>query len=688
MDKDEQQKKDAADAAKSSQQQSIFDMLKPNFSLGGMLGMGFWTLLFIGILYLAIEYIPQVRQLAEKYLPEDWQIGINQAIAGIGMPPLFPDATVDKYLGGLDANSDDPNKKTIRSVMLSQVPDEAKDFATPIITAITADKQTALDFVKLVQTSNKDAKGNPGQLNMQNILSANTIYAMLTQKPPVLARKIVDALPALQAGGTPSASTQQLMASFTSIIADRAKFNAILSGDSFDVTLDALAKLAPSMGVAIDSAALKGFVRAVGMNGDVPNDLFYNFTSQLLAAKGADGKADMAQIKTAFAQLVLDPQVLAHPEALAQLANGIHPSDPALETSLNMLRHNAGPVSRLLQQLGPDRAAAYLNAQINGSDSVTVGGQSMSMLQFIAGNQAAFDAFAGTQDKELDVASLDAKTAAMISQWRKTPAAQRQELMGLESDGVDVQGIQNLFIKDGKANVADITTALLDPVMRNSLRGQIDKSPQKVDNLLRVFTHGVLSKTNAEELITLGTNLGHVQENRDNPERTKAVVGALLQMIVNKDPSAFTALSPEDRAAFFSQHANQAALLAMLQRLDISQMPKAQQALVQELRADGSKIFDALGNAGAERLIDKFLKGQMGGFNLTVGSMATLAGGPVTGTILSSDAARAVMLTPSIWGDLPALGRLGAALGAVSHDAKAPGVTPAGSSQAATQPAK
>ena len=593
MDKDEQQKQQTSDI-----QHSLLDWLKPNFSLGGLLGMGFWTLLFVGILYFAMETYKPLRDWVERKLPEKWQLGINQMVQGLGLPAVFPEASIEGYLGKLDANSDDPQKETIRSDFMSQLGDSGKDMA-PVINAITEDKQTALDFVKLVLDSNTVNGKRPAMPTKEMILSPQTIYALLTQKPPALARKIVDALPAAQPGAAPSSSTQTLIASITTILKDRTKFNAILSGDSFDVTMDALAKVSPAMGLSIDANALKSFVKTVGITDGQPNDTLYNLVTQLVASGG-----DPAQMKQAVGQLLLDPNVQAHPEALASLAKGITlPAAPtdgsddkysALRQNLEMLQYNSAPVIKLLKDLGPEKASALLDGLMNTPDgqpiSVTYQGKDYDMLSFALGpeNRAAFDAFMSSGGG-LDLAHVHPdELRTEIQQYRDLPPAHKEDLQDALAAGMDIGKIRDMLMTNGKLDASKLTDVLLDDSARQFMEQQIAKARAKygdkeVNNKLLGF-NGILSIDNLKLCFAAGFQLGHTGADQGN---TKTVMTALIAAMTGTDAhatDAFKQLNAKQLSDFFGNDKNVTPLLGLIDSLDVSHLPQAQKDLVATLR--------------------------------------------------------------------------------------------------------
>ena len=551
--------------------------------IGSFFQYAFWA----GLLAIGFSFIARTEwgQDLIRMLPKDWQLGLQQLLAKVGVDFTPEDMTVEdtqKFLTGA-------GKLT---------PEQAE--------AIAPTQQAYDELTAIVEqeTGKKDL-----QAGLKN---PNVIFRILRDKP----EQALAIAKAFKGTIDPKATA----AAFKQFVAD-GRINELLAPGRMDNTL---AILEASLPFSIPREALRQFIVNVGMEGGRLTPQFSTFLTRALEAASKDAASAPAALASAFSGLLADPSMQGKAADIAKFAASIYTEDPNLKPIFQLLSNEKavtatmqliqdieakepGRSARFFKQLSEEMqnnngtpSLSFLQGQLDIFTEIKTWAKSLSDANAVPTQwKSAVRAVAGLDEKVAeatrDLSPAAAKTAEDLFQ----PIAAEFKL--LEPDPKPEKRVKFTDVKKDeeaknieKLDRADRVFVLLsNPQLPKFIEQNIDRLGQAIPELTKLGGEKAekygkfLAQKNEDgeyvNLLAISTFLDAINKNPDNNTKARRDVTYAVYKLAMGDATVFAALPAKDIADYFADPTNRDAVGKFLTDIDPAALPEKERELVKFL---------------------------------------------------------------------------------------------------------
>ena len=537
----------------------MFDWLKglmPSFDLGSIL---MWGLLLTGLYFVA--KIPGVQNFLGDMigkLPADWQANISGLLNKIG---------IDVDMG-----------KSLEAMDYATLHDKLKDQASPEILDIIDPKdgnKTLHEFLDVIRGA------NGGKVTLKGFTSAETITALIKQKPE-MARALVIAALKPGADGKPSATASQMSASIKALIASPQLdelLNPANRANTIHILAAALPKDVPMSEAGLNAIITKG-LDANGKPTDALRQLFNNAIDGQTGAQTADGAAT----SNTTAAIMGDVTKIVGVPNMVMLADVSKIKGDAAKYVIGTIQQDAkakAAYTTLVTSLGDGQTAAFVNA-LQSPDA----GNQIAQLLLTKQNVHALPQAVALLDALPQLAGKlphDQAGALNAARTFLTPA-HIPAITNIVNNGIKPLVLQSNFLPNGQFSMDHAVDLLLNPDRRHEL------SVAGTANLA-ALAHDVNPMASQRNLDAIIRAAGMI-DGGNASANSKQIMHALAKIMSGKASmhDAFQNLKGAQLAAFFSNPANRAAFATLLDAKNgiVGNTPAMQQELAL-LRKDFDK---------------------------------------------------------------------------------------------------
>jgi hypothetical protein len=594
-------------------QKSISGFFSSIFDFGNIFTL---ALLAMGAYILArTEWGKEVIKGIAGLFPEDWHVpvvlGEMLKSMGIDIPGL-----------GLD---------TIQTA--NQFRDLAKDKISPNLLNVIAPAGDDVTFLRNKATLTATGANLTSGVNDTLIFglmfktNAATAGGATTYSPNAegraLLQQLIAATPAPPANGAAmDASTQSILNAVRKMTADPAKVNLLLADTEMRrMMMSAITRfnLIPMLST-INPNALDQFITTVGMTAaGQPTPAFSNFIGQALNPSNPSG------VGGALVTLLLSPEASSNPRSAAPawkaLATAIPDSSIPAEQRpvLQLMRTHAEPTLILMKTLGPEKTQQLMTLiTAPAGETPAQAEDRKKKITAFALLEPAFKTFADTPNLMNSLPAGDLRNGLETLHRMSTltiESARKITINGVSPDAVvdsfTVRGNDGNPLRNPQTNTEMLT---LKPFLTREGRAMLRQAG--LENIARLAQENhvpLLTKNNLNLFMAFGDAIGQNPANTSNQERTKNVVYAVQEMMLNNTIEPFKKLSAAEIAGFFSNAANRAAFDQLLKNLETTantpgteQIKTLQRAWSSDWNGKHESLGDVLADEkGAQFLLDK-----------------------------------------------------------------------------------
>lgn len=574
----------------------------PNLGFGGILMVG----LIVGLGFFMTQTETGrgwLRGLIQG-LPAEWRAAINNFFPGTA-----PDAAAE-VLTGLDAEA---ARERLTGNMF-HLPEEVANVLAP-------DDATWRANVAAIQ----EATGGQG-IAENTLTSPDTIYNLMTRNPRLVIN-LVRALPRDAAEGQ-GQIVERVRSALTAIVSDRARFNALMSTEHRGNMIELLdTALRQQLGVQLGNGKLLQFVNTVGLRNGAPTDEIHAFITGLLSS-------DEATRNTALVNFART----ASPDAIRALfagANFDQVTDPNLRQQLQAIAGVVGQegvleaAQQVVAGLPPEKAQQLMAAVSSGQmgqvlilvandaeirTAIRNGAQQVAGLP--ADMQQGVDYLRTATDREITAA------ARIESSFNRQGSSFVGQVGAILSNGTDAGTLgrhvlnfmldpngRALLLQDGNLGQLGVIAAERARQAQGDERTGLAFLATTIPS---TTNPGQVNYVNLVALTGLTRRVSESQGNQGaNMQRTMNVLYGMIDVITAPTAAArreaIGALNPAQVAAFFRNPDNAAAFGTFLGRINISALPREQQAIVRELREHWGNLDQGLAEVFADERAVSFI---------------------------------------------------------------------------------
>lgn len=562
--------------------------------IGGIFSTVFWMgLLAVGVYFIA--RVPAVQNWLREHLPDDWQAGLEGLLGNMGLS-MFPGA-VESYLRELPIEHEDA-ERTVAGVL------ENRGVPAEVAAILGESQETWTGFLDLVEEANRGTRSAAEyHITQDDLLSANTISAMLTRNP-TLAGRLIGALPVPAAGTAPTGTTNDVLNAVRGLIADPTKLSPILTNDaSRDVLAQAIVRFGPSMGITFRDGAAGPLSQFIALANQTDAAGFQQALTALLSGNAEQVQQGMVQLITIGA---------AHPAALNALIAKIDPA--SLPESARGLVTGAGAQAgqALGDQLGALRTAVGAEHAAAITQAMMADGQA-GMIRYLRQHRDILPALITEARRE---GSPLAGVRDILPVLQTGTDRQLNAVMRLLDNGVNLTAMQGL------RTTQDMVRYFMNPANLAQLDRR-DGMPMPLGDLgtaMELFPglpmQEFMTTKNQNNYVNVAAIFGMLRtvvrspaNQGNNAARAQRVMTGLLGAL-SGDAAAANTLTTEDVVGFFREPVNRQAFGEMLRRIDPSALDPQSQRIVRALAQNwgtGTDVMDGL----AEALTDTNVAGRL-----------------------------------------------------------------------------
>jgi hypothetical protein len=348
------------------------------------------------------------------------------------------------------------------------------------------------------------------------------------------------------------------------------------------------------MPLPLPAEQMSELIKTIGMSNGKPTNAF---ATALAAAITPDAKGDYSQAQPQLIKFLTTPDsmaaLLAKPELLTPLVRTLNAAEFAggTRTAIELLQKETTASLALFKELGTDKARALVSV-MQSNNEVLVDA-------FVKKNFVAFKNFA---DSTTNIDAISDKKLVATIQELKDLNITHQQVRAIEkiaNKGVDATAIAaSVTVTDACGNktlsAEKATALLLNAEARNGIeRGGVDNFASLLRGDGKSAAGAIMTENNLKSLLEFSRSM---ESQKDSP-----VFKAVVKMITEQKTDAFTALDPNEIAAFFSTGQNDQAVRNFARAMEVPASTKAEVAAA----INGfKKAVDYNANGKKESVID------------------------------------------------------------------------------------